>query len=164
MAERSSSRRIPKALSHSAVSLYYKDAEEFYLRYLCPHRTPRVPQANFMAIGAAFDAYEKSLLHEILFGKGANPQFEFDAIFESQVEPHNRDWAREHGRFVMDSYHRSGAHDDLLKLLAKSDGSALFEAGLHEFLERFLAGVSALHGALQSEYFEAHLGDAACAS
>jgi uncharacterized alpha-E superfamily protein len=53
---------------------------------------------------------------------------------------------------------------ELSELLAKSDGSALFEAGLHEFLERFLARVSALHGALQSEYFEAHLGDAACAS
>jgi uncharacterized alpha-E superfamily protein len=53
---------------------------------------------------------------------------------------------------------------ELGELLAKSDGSALFEAGLHEFLERFLAGVSVLHGALQREYFEAHLGDAACAS
>jgi uncharacterized alpha-E superfamily protein len=47
--------------------------------------------------------------------------------------------------------------------LDKSDGGALFEQGLHEFLDAFLVGVSDLHGALQREYFEAHLGDAACA-
>jgi len=56
------------------------------------------------------------------------------------------------------------AVSELSELLAKSDGSALFEAGLHEFLQRFLAGISDLHGALQREYFEAHLGDAACAT
>jgi uncharacterized alpha-E superfamily protein len=47
--------------------------------------------------------------------------------------------------------------------LDKSDSGALFEQGLHEFLDAFLTGVSDLHGALQREYFEAHLGDAACA-
>ncbi len=52
----------------------------------------------------------------------------------------------------------------LSELLAKSSAEALFEQGLHEFLSGFLAGVSSLHDALQREYFEAHLGDAACAS
>jgi uncharacterized alpha-E superfamily protein len=49
----------------------------------------------------------------------------------------------------------------LADLLGSQTGGSLFEQGLHEFLERFLEGVSSLHGALQREYFEAHLGDAA---
>jgi uncharacterized alpha-E superfamily protein len=53
---------------------------------------------------------------------------------------------------------------ELVELLEKSSAGSLFERGLHEFLGAFLAGVSVLHGALRSEYFEAHLGDAACAT
>lgn len=53
---------------------------------------------------------------------------------------------------------------ELGELLDKSGSESLFEQGLHEFLAVFLAGVSNLHGALQREYFEAHLGDAACAT
>jgi hypothetical protein len=52
----------------------------------------------------------------------------------------------------------------LSERLADSTAEALFEQGLHEFLSGFLDGVSTLHGALRREYFEAHLGDAACAS
>jgi uncharacterized alpha-E superfamily protein len=53
---------------------------------------------------------------------------------------------------------------ELGELLDKSGSEAFFERGLHEFLAVFLAGVSNLHDALQREYFEAHLGDAACAT
>ena len=53
---------------------------------------------------------------------------------------------------------------ELRELLEKSGSGVLLERGLHEFLAVFLAGVSDLHGALQREYFEAHLGDAACAT
>jgi len=49
----------------------------------------------------------------------------------------------------------------LADLLGAHTGGSLFESGLHEFLESFVDGVSKLHGALQQEYFEAHLGDAA---
>jgi uncharacterized alpha-E superfamily protein len=53
----------------------------------------------------------------------------------------------------------------LSELLGAQTGDTLFENGLHEFLELFLAGVADLHDALQREYFEAHLGDAAaCAT
>jgi uncharacterized alpha-E superfamily protein len=55
------------------------------------------------------------------------------------------------------------AVEALAELLDASSAEALFEQGLHEFLDRFLSGVSALHDALQGEYFDAHLGDAACA-
>jgi uncharacterized alpha-E superfamily protein len=52
----------------------------------------------------------------------------------------------------------------LSELLDASSPESLFEQGLHEFLDRFLVGISTLHDALQAEYFDAHLGDAACAT
>ena len=57
-----------------------------------------------------------------------------------------------------------GAVMELARLLEKTDAAGLFEQGLHEFLEQFLARVSVLHEALQEEYFEAHLGERACAT
>jgi uncharacterized alpha-E superfamily protein len=56
------------------------------------------------------------------------------------------------------------AVSELACLLEKNDAESLFAGGLHRFLERFLAGISALHEALQDEYFEAHLGERACAT
>jgi len=53
---------------------------------------------------------------------------------------------------------------ELSALLEKHDGSGLLERGLHEFLSEFLVRTSALHEALVEEYFEAHLGDVACAT
>ena len=57
-----------------------------------------------------------------------------------------------------------GAVMELSRLLEKTDAAGLFEQGLHEFLDGFLARVSVLHEALQEEYFEAHLGERACAT
>jgi uncharacterized alpha-E superfamily protein len=50
----------------------------------------------------------------------------------------------------------------LREVLEKNTAESLFDQGLHEFLDLFLQKVSALHGALQDEYFEAHLGERAC--
>ena len=61
-----------------------------------------------MSVGGSFDAYAKSALHERLFGKGAAPQFEFQTIFENQVEPHNRDFALEAGKYIFDCYVLTG--------------------------------------------------------
>ena len=52
----------------------------------------------------------------------------------------------------------------LRELLEKNTAESLFDQGLHEFLDAFLQRVSRLHAALQDEYFEAHLGERACAS
>jgi len=57
-----------------------------------------------------------------------------------------------------------GAAMELSSLLEKTDAAGLFEQGLHEFLGAFLERVSALHDALQEEYFEAHLGERSCAT
>jgi len=53
---------------------------------------------------------------------------------------------------------------ELSALLEKHDTGGLMHEGLHEFLGRFLQCTSALHDALEDEYFEAHLGERACAT
>lgn len=84
--------RIPTYLSPSQLSLWENNKEEYYLQHLSEVRAPRVPQMNYMSIGSAFDAYVKSAMHEVLFGKGTDSRFEFDTLFSEQVEEHNRDW------------------------------------------------------------------------
>jgi hypothetical protein len=119
--------RIPKSLSYSSMSLWYKDQDEFYIRYLADHPAPRMPQERPMAVGAGFDAYVKATLHEALFGRGADPQFEFATIFESRVESQNRDFALRAGKHVWKSYKLCGAYHDLLKLLQQSVEPPRFE-------------------------------------
>jgi len=119
--------RTPKYLSPSSLSLFERDREEYYMKHLAPIKAPRIPQATYMSIGSAFDAYVKAELYTALFGAGSNPQFEFDTIFVDQVEEHNRDWALEHGQYVFDCYKHSGAYGDLLELLQASEFEPQFE-------------------------------------
>jgi len=104
-----------------------EDSEEYYLRYLSDNPPSKEPQTLPMSIGSAFDAYAKSWLHEQLFGKGNDPKYAFDALFEAQVEPHNRTWAKENGAYVFDMYKQSGALSDLLIELRQANGDPRFE-------------------------------------
>ncbi len=119
--------RKPTYLSHSSLTTWGKDRDEFYIKHLAETRAQRIPQENYMSVGAGFDAYAKSALHERLFGKGADPQFEFQAIFEKQVEAQNRDFALDAGRYIFDCYVMTGAFDELLALLQKSKEPPRFE-------------------------------------
>lgn len=119
--------RIPQSLSYSSLSLREKDPEEHYIKYLSDKAAPRLPQTPPMAVGSAFDAEVKAALHAALFGTGSNPQFEFQTIFESQVEPQCRDFALTAGKVVMEAYKLCGAYDDLLNLLRKSIEPPRFE-------------------------------------
>lgn len=123
--------RIPKYLSPTSLGNWEKDPEEYYLQYLADNRPPRIPQTQPMAVGAAFDAYIKSYYHSVLFDT-VDPRFEFEAIFEAQVEEHNRDWARETGKYVFECYKTSGALADLLSELQKSQSTPRFEFTLQE--------------------------------
>jgi hypothetical protein len=105
--------RKPEYLSPTALAQWEKNQEEFYLQYLAKTRPPRFPQTQPMAVGAAFDAYIKSYYHERLFGAGFDPKFKLAAIFESQVEPQNRDWALVAGKYAFEAYKFSGACADL---------------------------------------------------
>jgi hypothetical protein len=84
-----------------------------------------------MSVSGSFDAYVKAALHERLFGKGADPQFEFNTIFEKQVEPQNRDFALEAGKYIMACYVMTGAFEELLAMLEKSKETPRFEFEVH---------------------------------
>lgn len=119
--------RTPKYLSPSAIDMFYSNPSEYYLNYLADNRPPRIPQTQPMAVGSSFDAYAKSFLHERLFGKGHDVRFEFQTIFEAQVESQNRDFAIVAGQHCFDSYKASGALADLMLELQKSIVTPRFE-------------------------------------
>lgn len=115
--------REPKFLSPTSVSLFYKNRDKFYLKYLADNRPPREKQTRPMSVGSAFDAYIKAYLEERLFGLDL-----FDELFTTQVEAHNRDWAKEAGKHVFDFYKSCGALKNLLKELEQAKEDPKFEA------------------------------------
>lgn len=119
--------RIPRALSPSAFMLWEKDPQEYVLRYLVDNRPPRMPQPLPASVGSSFDAYVKAELYSALFGAGHNPDYEFEALFESQVEEHNRDESRQMGQHVFDNYVATGAYQDLLDLMQDAKEAPQFE-------------------------------------
>jgi hypothetical protein len=119
--------KIPEYLSYSALSSLEKNPEDFYARRLAKHRPPREPQTQPMAVGSAFDAYAKANLHATLFGQGADPRYEFSAIFEAQVDKEHRDFGLIAGKHVFKAYEFCGAYGDLLKELEQSIEPPQFE-------------------------------------
>lgn len=105
--------------------MFYADRTNFYLQYLADIRPPRLLQTLPMAAGSAFDAYVKSYLSERLFGK--KPEFELQTIFETQVEPQNRDKAFIMGKYLFECYKTSGALVDLIVVLEKATHEPRFE-------------------------------------
>lgn len=102
------------------------------MRYLSDNRLKRDPQNKPMSIGSAFDAYVKSHLYELLFGKNHNPDYSFETLFEKQVESQNRTWAKKHGAYAFICYKNSGALADLIKLLENAVGQPRFEIEIRD--------------------------------
>lgn len=121
--------RKPEYLSPTSIDLFWQDREAFYHRYLSEIRPARDKQTPPMAIGSAFDTYVKCDLYRKFHGT-VPPEWEFDYIFEKQVEPQNRDWARKHGKFAYYKYEQSGALADLLLELEQAIGTPHFELDL----------------------------------
>ncbi len=119
--------RVPRSISPSAFMLSKKDLEEYVIKYIVDFKPPREPQPLPASVGSAFDACVKSKLHSDLFGEGNDPQFEFEAIFESQVEEHNRDAVLPMGWHVFENYVDTGSYDDLLKLMENAKEAPQFE-------------------------------------
>ena len=115
--------RKPKALSPSALARWEDRREEFYKIYCSEVRTDREPQVNYMAVGSAFDAFVKSAIHCAVFGDAQNKgsDFEFQTLFEKQVEPHIRDDVLERATFLWDGYQKTGAYSNLLASIMQSD-------------------------------------------
>lgn len=136
-----------KTLSHlspSGLALYNKNPEEFYLVYLSDNRPPKFPQTQPMSVGSSFDAYCKSFLHEKLFGKNHKNAnlFEFQTIFEVQVEPHNRDWALPAGKQAFEFYKTCGALSDLLIELHQAIGEPRFEIEIKGVIDGHREGIT----------------------
>jgi hypothetical protein len=128
--------REVKSLSYSGLSLWESRPDEFYLTRLAERRSPRQPQEHPAAVGSAFDARVKSTLYAEL-KLGSDPKYTYEALFEAQVEPQNRDWAGPEGDYVFDSYVQSEFYTDLLDYLKVSNEAPRFEFTV----EAVIAGV-----------------------
>lgn len=120
--------RKPLYLSPTSLKIWKEKRDDFYLYYLADVKAKRPPQTEPMSVGSAFDAYVKSFLVERLLGK--RPEFEFDTIFLSQVEEHNRDFARDAGKICFDAYQKQGALSDVLYDMTGCIGEPRFETKL----------------------------------
>ena len=118
--------REVKSLSYSSLSLWESRPDEFYLTRLAERRSPRQPQERPAAAGSAFDARVKSELYKVL-KLGSDPKYTHAALFEAQVEPHNRDWAGPEGEYVFQAYKTSGFYDELFDYLKVSKEAPRFE-------------------------------------
>lgn len=127
--------RLPKYLSPTSLKLFYNDIEAFYCQYLSDNKKERDPQTQPMSIGSAFDAFAKSYLHQRLFGKNADERYDLTTLFESQVAPHNRDWAWVEGDKLFRQYCSNGCLADLMLELGEAVGPPRFEFDLLSEIE-----------------------------
>lgn len=134
-------RRKPEYLSPTSIKSFYNDREEWYMNYIAPVRPPRIPQTLPMSIGSAFDAYVKNRLYENLHGPNSNPAFTFEALFESQVESHNRDSARHDGNIAFTIYEMSGALADLTAELQLAANEPRFEVEVRGAIPNQIASI-----------------------
>lgn len=118
--------RLPEYLSPSSLGLWESDRAAFYLKNLADKRPPRIKQEKYMAVGSAFDAYVKAALYQEACETG-DTKYEFQALFDSQVEPQNRDWALAAGKYAFDAYVKSGSYAELLDCILASEFPPQFE-------------------------------------
>lgn len=130
--------RKPEYLSPSALSLYLKNKEDYFVRYISNYRPDREPQTAAMAVGSAFDAFCKSYLHQTLFGKNhpSSDIYDLETIFKSQVEEHNRGTAWIAGQYVFGAYKDSGALADLMFELDQASSEPRFEVEVRGNVQR----------------------------
>lgn len=114
--------RTIKHISPSSLSKFETDTDTFYLNAMAEPKPPRSPQQGPASVGSAFDAYVKSELINRLTGIDT-----FESLFETQVEKQHQDFAREAGKWVMDSYVHSGAFGELWEMLEGCKGEPQFE-------------------------------------
>lgn len=125
--------RKPEYLSYSAVSQFFKDRDEYFMRYLAVDRPPRAPQGKPASVGSAFDAEVKAILYDRYYGKNYMPEkYSRDALFEKQVEPPQRDYAGPAGKHVCNAYVESGMFDRFVEVFDKAIEPPQFEFRVKE--------------------------------
>lgn len=132
-------------LSPSSIAKYNENPDEFYMKYLSDKAPPKDKQTAPMSVGSSFDAYVKSYLHDQLFGK-TDPRFEFQTLFEAQVEPHVRAQALIDGKKCFEAYKATGALNDLMIMLSKASNTPRFEFDLRGVVEGHREGVQLQFG------------------
>lgn len=133
-------------LSPTSVGLAQSDPEQFYMQYCTSYR-PREAQSKAMSVGSAFDAYVKAYLFKNLVQgspKEVAETYEFEYLFEKQVEPHNRDWARSHGGYVYGMYKDLGSLADLFLDLKRACESTGVQPVFESKIEAEVCGVPLL--------------------
>lgn len=133
-------------LSPSSLTQWADNQDEFYMRYLADERPPKMAQNRPMSIGSAFDAYVKAYLHEKLFGKDNDPKYSLDALFDSQVEEQNRDWARPNGKYLFEQYKQAGCLADLMLELNKASSDPRFEFEVKGAVNGYREGLDTVIG------------------
>lgn len=133
--------RKPSYLSYSALSVFESDPDEWVLRYLVDNRPPREMQGQPAGVGSAFDARIKAEMYEYSYGKGYMPEkYSYEALFEKQVEPQNRDFCGPAGDHVFECYKVSGFLERLQKLADR----CVIEPNYEFRVEREVGGVPLL--------------------
>ncbi len=139
--------RKPDYLSPSSLALFERSPDDYILKYVAPFSPARDPQTQPMAIGSAFDAYVKSYLYQRFVNKG-DAEYAFEYMFEKQVEPQWRDWARKEGQFVFKYYQHTGSLADLILELQNHVAEPKFETDIlgtvdgRQHLMSFTAGAA----------------------
>jgi len=106
--------RVPAYLSPSALGLYGKNEDEYYLKYCAENRPPRIQQTKPMSVGGAFDCFVKAHLADVCGLK----DYDFDDLFQNAVEKHNRDFALEAGNHCFEEYKKYGMLARLVALVS----------------------------------------------
>jgi len=105
--------RVPKALSPTSVRKFFENRQDFYLQYLSENKNPRPPQPDYMSVGAGVDACVKSQICYDVFGTTKGTEFEFEKLFETQVEAHARDFTLPRCKDIWYQYVECGAYASL---------------------------------------------------
>jgi hypothetical protein len=114
----------------------------FYLKYLADNKMAREPQAIYMGVGSGFDAFVKSEIMARCYGKPMmrGTSFDFETLFEAQVEHHHRDRSFKIAKEVWKAYCVSGAFETLWADIERSPCAPMME----ERVEGTVGGVPLL--------------------
>jgi len=111
-----------------------RDVESFYVRYLREEKIPRSPQTQPMGMGSAFDGFVKAYIFKCIHGK-YDDTYNPENLFETQVEPHNRDYCWEHGLRLFEAYKKAGCCADLMLEVNSAIGVPQFEFTIKDTIE-----------------------------
>lgn len=121
-------------ISPSGLSLFDKDVQEFYMKYVARYKPPSIPQTRPMSIGSAFDAYTKSHIIDTL-KKNTDERYQFESLFKAQVEEHNRETGKVHGLHAFEQYKQSGALADIMLEIVQGDIEPKFEFDVKDYVK-----------------------------